>query len=211
MTAELGWVSDIHSFWYGDRDVFAPDYEHLFDRWYRGGAEFDAEVRRRFEPLLREVADSGVGDWAATPRSCHVLVLLLDQLSRNMYRGSAQMFATDALAVELVHQCLGDGTYEALAPIEQLFMAVALEHSETLANVERSAALMKAIALEAPTPQRKRFASMRRYNADHLRVVKRFGRYPHRNRLLDRESTAEELEFLASKSYRWMRSVEPNS
>lgn len=211
----MSWIDDIHRFWYGEQDVFAPDYQHLFDRWYRGGARFDAEVRERFEPLLLEAAGAfaaGTTDpWTASPRARHVLVLLFDQLPRNMYRGSARMFAHDPLAIELVHGCLADASFEALAPIEQLFMAVALEHSERVADVERSAGLLAAIAERAPEPQQKRFRSMRKYNRDHLRVVRRFGRYPHRNQLLGRASTREELEFLETTSYRWMRSVYPAS
>lgn len=211
----MEWIGELHRFWYGEQDVFDRDYTHLFDRWYRGGEALDREIRERFAPLLAEAAaDFDRGDtarWTPSPRARHVLVLLFDQLPRNMFRGSARMFAHDPLAVALVHAALDDGSYDELAPIEQLFMAVALEHSERLADVERSARLMADLAANAPEPQQRRFRAMRRYNRDHLRVVRRFGRYPHRNQLLGRDSTAEELEFLATTSYRWMRSVYPAS
>ncbi len=201
----------LHRFWYGAEDVHAEDYEHLFARWYRGGPAFDREVKERFEPLLLQaVADEKAGKlgaWLLDLRSVHGLVLLLDQLSRNMYRGSAKMFETDPIAIGLVYQAIRDGGYERLAPIERLFMAVALEHSERLEDVERSAALMAELAKVAPAPQRRRFVSMCKYNADHLRVVRAFGRYPHRNALLNRQSTEEEEAFLKRTSYRWMRSV----
>ena len=208
---EPPWARRIHRFWYGEQDVHDQGYQHLFKRWYRGGPDFDREVRDTFEDLLLRVADDrdDLSPWTSTPRARHCAVLLLDQMSRNMYRGSARMFAFDPLAIALVRQALDNGEYDRLAPVERLFMAVALEHSEAFEDVELSHQLMIELARIAPEPQARRFESMVRYNRDHLRVVRRFGRYPHRNRLLGRESTDDEREFLARTSYRWMRSVEP--
>ncbi len=208
---EADWVCAIHRFWFGDQGVYDEDYRHLFARWYRGKPAFDAEIRTRFEPRLHEVVHAHqqgeLAAWNTSPRACCALVILLDQMSRNMYRGSATMFAFDAISIALVHRALQEDWYGDLAPVEQLFLAVALEHSEQVDDVERSATLLADLAQRAPKPQAKRFASMCKYNRDHLQTVRRFGRYPHRNELLGRTSTEEEQAFLQRVSFRWMRSV----
>lgn len=205
------WVKRIHAYWFGLEDVYAEGYKHNFRLWYRGGPRVDEEIRTLFGPLLCELkeADDATREehYLTSPRASLAAVILLDQMSRNMYRGDARMFETDALAQGIVRQLLGSGGYHTLAAIERLFLCVALEHAEDLETVQLSATLMEALADQAPAPQKKRFVSMCTYNQQHLDIIERFGRYPHRNPLLGRETTEAEAAFLQEKRYRFMRSV----
>lgn len=205
------WVRDIHRYWFGDADVYEDAYEHRFKLWYRGGPKVDAEIAGCFGQLLSDVqeayASGCLAEYQRSPRACCALVVLLDQMSRNIWRGDARMFEADSLARGIVEDLLGSRQYDGLALVERLFLCVALEHAEDVAVVERSAALMAALSEQAPAPQQKRFLDMCRFNKQHLDTVRSFGRYPHRNKLLQRDDTPEEADFLSGASLSWMRSV----
>lgn len=205
------WLQKIHLFWFGEEDVYAPDYTHRFRMWYRGGPALDAEILSRFDALaqqrIQQHQNGTLAQYLTEPRASLVTVILLDQMTRNMYRGSADMFASDSISIALVYDLLETGGYDTLAPIEQLFCCVALEHSEQLDDVQRSASLMKELAERAPAPQQKRLTSMCTYNQQHLDIIEQFGRYPHRNELLGRTTTPKEAAFLKQTKYRFMRSV----
>merc|ERR1712130_126220 len=108
------------------------------------------------------------------------------------YRGDPRMFETDVIAQSIVFDLISSGEYESLAHVERLFLCVALEHAENIETVTRSALLMKVLAETCPTAQRKRFLAMCKYNRQHLEIVEEFGRYPHRNQILQRETSCAE-------------------
>lgn len=205
------WVQDIHRYWFGDADVYEDAYEHRFKLWYRGGPKVDAEITERFGKLLSEVleahASGRLDEYRKSPRACCALVVLLDQMSRNIWRGDARMFEADPIARKVVEDLLAFQQYDELALVERLFLCVALEHAENVEVVERSGQMMAALSEQAPAPQQKRCLDMCRFNAQHLDTVRRFGRYPHRNKLLHRADTPEEADFLSGTSHSWMRSV----
>ncbi len=154
--------------------------------WFEKNPSFDEEIRRRFLPLYELAAQGRLKDWEQTPSACLALVIVLDQLARNMFRGSARAFAADELAREAARVLVGRGWDKDLSEDERMFAYLPFEHSESLADQERCCELMRPLGEE-----------VYRYALRHKEIIERFGRFPHRNAALGRASTSAELEFLA--------------
>jgi uncharacterized protein (DUF924 family) len=159
-------------------------------RWFVKDAAFDEDIRQRFSGLYALGIDRKLEGWKNQPRECLALVILFDQFPRNMFRGTARSFAADPLAREAMNVILSAGWDKAMTPEERMFAYLPLEHSESIADQERGLALMKEIAQHAET------ADVPRWAEAHLVIIRRFGRFPHRNAALGRQSTPEEIEFL---------------
>jgi uncharacterized protein (DUF924 family) len=158
--------------------------------WFEKNPAFDEEIRTRFLPIFERALQEELKNWRQEPASCLALVILLDQFPRNMFRGSAKAFAADPLAREAARVILENGWDKAMTPDERMFAYLPLEHSESLADQERCLVLMKEIAVYPET------ADLPKWAEAHLVIIRRFGRFPHRNAALGRASTPEELEFL---------------
>lgn len=158
--------------------------------WFAKNPAFDAEIRERFLDLHERGASGGLASWQAAPASCLALVIVLDQFPRNLFRGSARAFATDELARAAASAIVDRGWDRGLTPDERMFAYLPFEHSESLADQERCLALMREISVFPET------ADMPKWAEAHLVIIRRFGRFPHRNAALGRASTPEELEFL---------------
>jgi uncharacterized protein (DUF924 family) len=158
--------------------------------WFEKNPVFDAEIRTRFLPLYEQAMRDELKSWREKPGSCLALVILLDQFPRNMFRGSAKAFAADSLARDAARAILEKGWDKAMTPDERMFAYLPFEHSESLADQERCLALMKEIAVFPET------ADLPKWALAHLDIIRRFGRFPHRNAALGRASTPEEVDFL---------------
>lgn len=168
-------ASDVLSFWFGqDRK-----------RWFEKNPALDEEIRVRFSGLYEKALLGNAQAWKKDPHSCLARVILFDQFPRNMFRGTARAFATDALAREAVDVILEAGWDKAMTPDERMFAYLPLEHSESLPDQIRCCELMAPLGEE-----------LLRYAIQHREIIARFGRFPHRNAALGRPSTPEELEFL---------------
>ena len=168
-------AAEVRGFWFD---------EHAKD-WFVKNAAFDAEIRRRFLSLHEAASAGRLAHWADDGRCCLALVIVLDQFPRNMFRGEARAFATDSLARAAARVILERGWDQQMTQPEQLFAYLPFEHSESLADQDLSCELMKDFDAE-----------QLRYAIRHREIIQRFGRFPHRNGLLGRESTAAEIEFL---------------
>ncbi len=181
---------------------FPADQDRANALWWGKDPALDAEIRERFAATLSAARAGELDSWAETARGRLALIVVLDQLSRNILRGDPSTYAADAQARALTLAGLERGHDRALRPIERLFFYLPLEHSEALADQQRCVALMQELADEvAAEPgvddaRRDRFAGFVDYAIRHRDIIARFGRFPHRNALLGRSSTAEELEFL---------------
>jgi uncharacterized protein (DUF924 family) len=185
----------ILDFWLGDYSRQA--FDDRAKLWFGGGPRVDEAINARFKATVEAVANGEARRWAAQGAKHRLAAIIaLDQFSRSIYRNSPQSFANDPLALSLAKEAIASGEEARLAPIERFFLYMPLEHSEAAQDQEES--LRKFAALEASAPHEIKdlIASAHDYAKRHAQIIARFHRFPHRNRILGRESTPEELEFL---------------
>jgi len=177
-------ADDLLAFWFGS----GAEYGKRQKRWFEKDPAFDAEITRRFlhlhEALVRSPA------WLDSARPCLARIVVLDQFPRQMFRGKPRAFATDALALQAALLAVERGDDRQLLPVERLFIYLPFEHSEALADQERACELTAPLAMFPETED------VLRYAIAHRDIIRRFGRFPHRNAILGRTSTPEELAFL---------------
>jgi uncharacterized protein (DUF924 family) len=181
---EKSLASEVLKFWFGE----GVDYGKAHQRWFQKDPSFDAEVSRRFSHVHDEQMQSR--DWLATPQECLARIIVLDQFPRHLYRGTARAFSSDGLALESARRLLDAGWDRDMLPVERMFAYLPLQHSESIEDQERSCALYERLK---DFPQA---ADSHRYALAHRDIIRRFGRFPHRNAALGRPSTREEIEFL---------------
>lgn len=185
---------DVIRFWLGEPD--APPLANA-PKWWKKDDAFDLEIKERFLETLERAARGEIADWQTTPRGRLALVLVYDQLSRNMFRGTARSFAQDALARDISLQAFAAGDDEVLTPIEVSSLLMPFMHAEELELQQRCidgfAKLRDATTDEGLHAN---FARSFEYGNQHKVIIERFGRFPHRNAIVGRTSTADEAEFL---------------
>jgi uncharacterized protein (DUF924 family) len=197
-------------FWFPDGAGADLETHRAYWEWrMRGGA--DAAIVERFSDTTERAARGALDAWAATPRGRLALVVAVDQFPRSVWRGTPRAFAQDPKALSLVLEGLENGHYDALAtPWEKTFFTMPLGHCEGpdhLARLDRAIALARAIADEAPAHLRPLYEFSAQQPVEHRKVIAAFGRHPHRNRVLGRESTPAELEYLAKGVFPHQREV----
>ncbi len=175
---------DVLAFWLGALDEQGRADEEHQKRWWTKDAAFDQEIRDRFSAAHGELMAGGHREWLDTARGRLAAIVVLDQFSRNMFRGTPASFASDPLALELAEEGIARGMDRELRADERQFFYMPLMHSEDVAAQDRCVALFAALPYAL------------QYAEQHRHIVKRFGRFPHRNAILGRESTPDEGEFL---------------
>jgi uncharacterized protein (DUF924 family) len=175
-------------------DRGAEDLVHIWSRWFVPNPDFDRLCKTLFLSSYRDAACGRLDGWKKTPRTCLALVLLLDQFPRNMFRGTAKAFSTDAKAREVSRHAIASGFDRELGQIMRMFLYLPFEHSEDLKDQMESVRLASALAEEYG---KSREGTAIRGSAElHVETILRFGRFPGRNEALGRQSTKEEIEFL---------------
>jgi uncharacterized protein (DUF924 family) len=165
--------------------------------WYAGRPEFDARIRQRFKEQVELAAEGKLSDWAGAPSSWLALLIVLDQFSRNLYRNDPRAWAQDLRAQRIALSGIDEGFDRLLPPIQRVFAYMPLEHAENSGLQQRCVALFEALCSDMPLDQRDRYTDFLDYARQHEAVIARFGRFPHRNAVLGRISTPEELAYLA--------------
>ena len=181
---------DVLTFWFGTDDLakqVAPRRA-----WFAKDPEFDRTISEGFGALMEQARSGELDAWRKVPASCLALIILLDQFSRNVHRGTAQAFANDAAALQHALYALDHGYDREVAPVARWFFYMPLGHSE---SVERQRDALARFKMLQGTPG---WAGSVGSAEKHLAIIERFGRFPHRNAILGRESTPEEVEFLKS-------------
>jgi uncharacterized protein (DUF924 family) len=175
-------------FWFGTPD----DPGHGLPRkdWFDKNPAFDGGIRRRFRGTYDRAVAGAFDHWRDHRRACLALILVFDQLPRNMFRGMPMAFATDARALAVAAHAIARGYDRAVPPTHRMFFYLPFEHSEDIADQERSVRLFESVE---PYPGRDEAI---RYALRHREIIQRFGRFPHRNAILGRRSMPEELAFL---------------
>ena len=179
---------EVLDFWFGPAG--SGEYGRARAAWFSKDPDFDARILGRFLDLHERAAAGQCNAWRDGPDSSLALAVVLDQFPRNMFRGTPRAFATDGSALELARLAVSRGFDRGLLPVQRWFLYLPFEHSENLADQDRSVELFESLRGDPES------ASPIDYAHRHRDVILRFGRFPHRNAILGRSSTPEELEFL---------------
>jgi uncharacterized protein (DUF924 family) len=197
---------DILFFWFGPRPYTAARVQQHSRIWFGEPdapeliPQTDELIRERYGELTLAAARGALSAWESSPRRRLALIVLLDQFSRNIYRGSARAYAQDLQALSLTVSGMQLGADATLDPVERLFFYMPLMHAESLDVQEESVAAFRRLVEEAPAELRRTFESNLQYAIQHRGVIARFGRFPLRNRVLGRESAPDEVEWLANEA-----------
>ena len=187
---------EVLEFWFGRQADDLAVAREKNTLWFGGDAAADDLIRKRFGELREHAVRGELVDWERSAQGSLGLILLVDQFSRNIHRGKPAAFQYDQLARGWARRLIGGGGYARLRPIQRLFVCLPLEHSENIADQQQSVALLEQLVRDVPKVQHRIFEEYADYARHHRDVVARYGRFPHRNKILGRESTAEEIEFL---------------
>lgn len=186
----------ILDFWFGPLDGEGWAGPDRASRWFKKDPAFDAELFERFLPTHQWLHAQPCIPWQDSPASTLAYIVVLDQMSRNMFRGRPKMFASDALALRATHSALNKGWDQKLRGNERVFLYMPLMHSESLEEQERCVELFEAMHQSVQGPRKNAIASNLHFAKQHRDIIQRFGRFPHRNKILSRVSSDEEKEFL---------------
>jgi len=183
-------------FWFGT--PAGPEWGQPRAEWFRKDAAFDAQIAQQFGALIDAALQGGCSAWAETPPGALAQIVLLDQFTRNVFRDTPRAFAGDPAARAAARALVDSGGDAALAPAQRAFVYLPFEHAEDIVLQDES--VRRFAALEAQAPE---LAGMHDYALKHRAVIARFGRFPHRNAVLGRSSTAEEIAFLREPGSRF--------
>ncbi len=181
-------------YWFGDAALSPEHAKQRKKLWYRSNPATDEEIRTNFAALYERAVHGELNVWRNTPDGSLALVILLDQFSRHLYRGEVGAFAQDDLALEIAESCPHPGS---LPLIGQAFLYHPFEHSEQIAAQEKSLELFQALVESSDSHWQPMMENFYHHAKDHHDIVARFGRFPHRNKILGRDNTEEEQEYLA--------------
>ena len=188
-------AQDVLDFWFGDlTGGFSSDATRT--GWFTVDSERDAQIERRFGMLLEQAAAGGLSAWQDSAASTLALIIVCDQFSRQIHRGSARAFATDDRALSCARALVEDGADLNMPFDHRVFVYLPFEHSESRVDQSASVGLFSALRDDTPAGQRHLTGTFLQHAHQHRDIVRRFGRFPHRNVALGRTSSSAETEFL---------------
>jgi uncharacterized protein (DUF924 family) len=189
-------INQITAFWLGS-SLDSPELAAARrEWWYRGGAAVDDDIRRRFGALLPKACNGELAAWLTTAEGALALILLLDQFTRNLYRSTPEAYVGDALAFDVVYEAIELNLDEELHPVARIWLYHPFHHAECVAQQDEGLALLNAVLQAAPPTWHAYVQRSIDGWTSHRDIVARFGRFPHRNKVLGRSSTAEERAFM---------------
>jgi uncharacterized protein (DUF924 family) len=194
---------EVIDYWFGPLDSSGFAGRGKIKMWFMGGKQLDDEIKQKFGPLVERAVSGDLGQWGLKPISLLALVILLDQFTRNIYRGSASAFAGDDSACRLAIDAINQGWDDLLGSSYCAFLYMPLEHSEDIKiqwrSVERFQRRHDQLSIEG----RRRFENFSSSAVEHCNIIERFGRFPHRNDVMGRNSTKAELAYLNGNAPRF--------
>lgn len=193
-------IDAILSFWFKEHALSAPQIDRRMDIWFGEDPTFDHECRIEFEGDVTRASSGEIDHWGDEPRGRLALILLLDQFRRNIYRGTAEAFEKDRAALKLCVEGAMDKKDKGLTAIEQAFFYMPLQHAESRKVQAKSVEIYNRLAQVVSPTYRETFETIAQFAELHHDIIQQFGRFPHRNKLLNRENTTEEDEYLAGDS-----------
>ena len=193
-------IDAVIDFWFKEQQLSAPQIDQRLDLWFGEDEVFDQEIRAEFADDVERASEGKLNHWADEPRGRLALILLLDQFRRNIYRNTADAYARDRLALKLCVEGAIAKKDRGLPPIQRAFFYMPLQHAESAKVQERSVVLFNKLAKAVSPTYRETFATIAQFAELHRDIIEQFGRFPHRNKVLGRQNTPEEDEYLAGDS-----------
>lgn len=189
-------IDEILDYWYGDFAQQGSDADQRIEFWFGKSDQADKEITDRFSNDVKTLINGGYRHWLQHPRGRLACIILLDQFCRQIFRGTSRAYEYDPMALNYCLDGIDLGHDLALSWPLRYFYYLPLEHSENIEHQNQCVAVYQALADEAPEKFRAIYTDAADYAEKHRVIIERFGRFPHRNRILGRNSTEEELEFL---------------
>lgn len=200
-------ADEILEYWFGDTVRDATRVPGRMAFWFGNDPARDAEMRERWGELVTAASEGKLDFWTRTARGRLAVLILLDQMRRNIYRGTAEAFRRDGRARYLMRDGVSRMMDLKLSPIERVFFYMPLQHAESLDDQELAVDRFLQVEREVASQHREIFAGFRKYAQKHRDIIARFGRFPHRNAILGRRDTAEEAAWLAGGGERFGQQV----
>lgn len=189
-------IDAILSFWFKEHELSAPQIDRRMDIWFGEDPIFDHEIEKDFSADVDKASDGELDHWAHDPRGRLALIILLDQFRRSIYRNTPAAFEKDPAALKLCVEGAMEGEDKGLSPIQRVFFYMPLQHAESRKVQAKSVELFARLAEAVSPTLRETFMTVAQFAELHRDIVERFGRFPHRNEMLNRKNTAEENEYL---------------
>ncbi len=193
-------IDAILAFWFKEQELSAPQIDRRMDIWFGEDAVFDAELKDKFLNDVETAAEGKLNHWASEPRGRLALILLIDQFRRNIYRNTREAFSKDKLALKLCVEGAMEKKDRPLSPIQKVFFYMPLQHTESAKVQAKSVELYNRLAESVSPTYQETFLVCAQFAELHKDIIDQFGRFPHRNKLLGRDNTPEEDEYLAGDS-----------
>ena len=190
-------IERILSFWFKEHELTAPQIDGRMDTWFGEDPDFDQEIAQNFSHDVEDASSGAIDYWAHQPRGRLALIILLDQFRRNIYRGKAEAFAKDKVALKLCVEGAMQKKDKGLTPIQRVFFYMPLQHAESRKVQAKSVEIFQRLAKAVSPTYRETFETVANFAELHHDIIQQFGRFPHRNQLLNRKNTPEEEEYLA--------------
>jgi uncharacterized protein (DUF924 family) len=195
-------IEKILDFWFGEiKDGLTTEDRNKF--WFMPNAGVDNTIRDKFEALVTQAGSGELKSWESTPRGSLALIILLDQFTRNIYRGKPEAFQYDSKALRICDEGINKGWDKKLEIIERCFFYLPLEHSENLEDQNRCVRLYEELLVTVDKNKLSVIKNSLDYAVLHRDIIEEFGRFPHRNKILNRESTNKELDFLLKQGIKF--------
>lgn len=193
-------IDAILSFWFKEHTLSAPQIDRRMDIWFTEDPIFDHEIEKEFADEVVRACDGELDHWASKPHGRLALIILIDQFRRNIHRNTADAFSQDQLALKLCVKGAMEKMDRGLTAIQKVFYYMPLQHAESRKVQAKSVELYNRLAEGVSATYRETFMTVAQFAELHKDIIDRFGRFPHRNKMLNRENTPEENEYLASDS-----------
>lgn len=190
-------IEAILSFWFKEQQLTAPQIDGRMDIWFGEDPLFDEEVVRLFADDVNAASEGRLSHWATDPRGRLALIILLDQFRRNIYRNTADAFALDKVALKLCVEGAMEKKDKGLTPIQRAFFYMPLQHAESRKVQKKSREIYNKLADAVSATYKETFETIAQFAGLHADIVEQFGRFPHRNTILNRANSPEEDEYLA--------------
>jgi len=191
-------IDTILSFWFRKPELSAPQIDHRMDIWFGADPVLDLEIEKEFADDVDAACEGKLDHWAAEPEGRLALIIMIDQFRRNIHRNTAEAFSKDRLALKLCVEGAIEKKDKGLTPIQKVFFYMPLQHAESRKVQAKSVTLYNRLAESVSPTYRETFQTVAQFAELHKDIIDQFGRFPHRNTILNRENTAEENEYLAT-------------